>query len=148
MFLNGCQLTMVISETLRLYPPGAIISREALEDMKFGDIHVPKGVNIWLLPATLHQDPEIWGPDADKFNPERFSNGVSGACKFPHVYLPFGFGPHTCLGQHFALAELKLLLALALSNFTFSPSPKYRHCPSLSLIIEPKHGVNLIVRRL
>ncbi|KAK6228376.1 hypothetical protein QUC31_006259 [Theobroma cacao] len=141
-------LTMVISETLRLYPPGAIISREALEDMKFGDIHVPKGVNIWLLPATLHQDPEIWGPDADKFNPERFSNGVSGACKFPHVYLPFGFGPHTCLGQHFALAELKLLLALALSNFTFSPSPKYRHCPSLSLIIEPKHGVNLIVRRL
>ncbi|KAK8479440.1 hypothetical protein V6N13_063231 [Hibiscus sabdariffa] len=141
-------LTMVINETLRLYPPGAIISREALEDMKFGALDVPKGVNIWLMPVTLHQDPEIWGADADKFNPQRFANGVSGACKVPHVYLPFGFGPHTCLGQHFALAELKLLLALALSNFTFSPSPSYRHCPTLSLIIEPKYGVNLIVRRL
>ncbi|KAE8655651.1 Cysteine proteinases superfamily protein isoform 1 [Hibiscus syriacus] len=97
-------LTMVINETLRLYPPGAIISREALEDMKFGELHVPKGVNLWLMPVTLHQDPQIWGPDADKFNPQRFANGVSGACNSPHVYLPFGFGPHTCLGQHFALA--------------------------------------------
>ncbi|CBI35565.3 unnamed protein product, partial [Vitis vinifera] len=64
------QMTMVIYESLRLYPPVPVMSREALADMKFGGIHVPKGVNVWNLVVTLHTDPENWGPDALKFNPE------------------------------------------------------------------------------
>ncbi|GKU91594.1 hypothetical protein SLEP1_g5450 [Rubroshorea leprosula] len=141
-------LTMVINESLRLYPPVAVISREALKDMKFGGIHVPKGVNIWTLLVTLHQDPDIWGPDAHEFNPERFSNGVTGACKLPHVYMPFGVGPRTCLGQNFAMAELKIVVALLVSNFSLTLSPKYRHSPALRLVIEPEHGVHLLVRKL
>lgn len=141
-------LTMVINESLRLYPPVPIMSRELLENMKFGDIYVPKGVAIWTLAATLHQHPDIWGPDADKFNPERFANGVAGACKFPHVYMPFGVGPRICLGQNFAMAELKILLALILSNFKLSLSPKYKHSPTMKLTIEPEHGVNLLVTKL
>lgn len=141
-------LTMVIHESLRLYPPVCVISREALQDMKFGDIFVPKGVNVWTLIVTLHQDPEIWGSDADKFNPERFANGVSGACKHPHVYMPFGVGPRTCLGQHFAMAELKILIATIVSNFSFTISPKYIHAPALRLVIEPEHGVNLLIKKL
>ncbi|XWS66284.1 hypothetical protein CRYUN_Cryun05aG0186200 [Craigia yunnanensis] len=141
-------LTMVINESLRLYPPVPILSRELLENMKFGDIHVPKGVIIWTLVATLHQHPDIWGPDADKFNPERFANGVAAACKFPHVYIPFGIGPRICLGQNLAMTELKILLALILSNFKFSLSPKYMHSPTMRLVIEPEHGVNLLVKKL
>ncbi|KAA8534507.1 hypothetical protein F0562_032024 [Nyssa sinensis] len=141
-------LTMVIHESLRLYPPVPVVSREALQDMKFGDIHVPKGVNVWTILVTLHQDLDIWGPDANEFNPERFANGVTGACSLPHVYMPFGVGPRICLGQNFAIAELKILLALIVSNFSFSLSPKYRHCPALRLLIEPEHGVNLLVRRM
>lgn len=57
-------LTMAINESLRLYPPVAVVSREALEDMKFGKVKVPKGVNLWTLVTTLHTDPEIWGPDS------------------------------------------------------------------------------------
>jgi cytochrome P450 len=139
---------MVIHESLRLYPPVPVVSREAFEDMKFGDIHVPKGVNVWSLVGTLHQDPDIWGPDAHEFNPERFANGASGACKLPHVYMPFGVGPRTCLGQNFAMAELKILLALIVSNFSFSLSPKYRHSPTLRLVIEPENGVNLLIESL
>ncbi|XP_030440750.2 cytochrome P450 714C2-like [Syzygium oleosum] len=141
-------LTMVINESLRLYPPVAVVSREALEDMKLGNIQVPKGVNVWTLTATLHQDPNIWGPDADRFDPERFANGVTGACKLQYAYMPFGVGPRTCLGQNFAMAELKVLLALIISNFSFSISPKYRHSPALRLVIEPEFGVDLLVRRL
>ncbi|XVE68644.1 hypothetical protein DITRI_Ditri09bG0085200 [Diplodiscus trichospermus] len=148
MLVKMKQLAMVIYESLRLYPPVAIMARQALEDMNFGGINVPKGVNIWVLGATLNQDPNIWGPDADKFNPERFSNGISGACKHPHVYMPFGTGPHICLGQYFAMTELKILLSLILSNFTFNLSPKYRHSPVLHLVIEPKHGINLLLRKL
>ncbi|XP_022743116.1 cytochrome P450 714C2-like [Durio zibethinus] len=141
-------LTMVINESLRLYPPVPIVSRELLESMKFGDIQVPKGVTIWTLVATLHQHPDIWGPDADKFNPSRFANGVAAACKFPCVYMPFGVGPRICLGQNFAMAELKIILALILSNFRFSLSPKYMHSPTMRLVIEPEHGVNLLVKKL
>ncbi|OMO50983.1 Cytochrome P450 [Corchorus olitorius] len=125
-----------------------MVSREAREDLKFGDIIVPKGCNVWTLMGIIHQDPETWGPDAAKFNPERFANGVKGACKYPFVYMPFGVGPRVCLGQHFAMTELKILLGLIVKNFEFSLSPNYVHDPVLTLIIEPKDGVNLLVRKV
>ena len=112
--------------------------------MKFGDINVPKGFNVVV---TLHTDPEIWGPDAYKFNPDRFANGITGACKLP-LYMPFGVGPRVCLGQNFAMVELKVLRALIVSNFSFSLSPKYKYGPALRLVVEPEHGVDLLVRKL
>ncbi|KAI3450179.1 hypothetical protein Pfo_006844 [Paulownia fortunei] len=142
------QLTMVINESLRLYPPVTVVSREAFKDMKFGNIDVPKGVNLWTFVLKLHTDPEIWGPDAYNFNPDRFANGITGACKFPHLYMPFGVGPRVCLGQNLALVELKVLTALVLSNFSFTLSPSYIHSPALNLVIEPGNGVNLYVKKL
>ena len=139
---------MIIHESLRLYPPSLIVTREALEDLKFGDIQVPKGVHVWVMIASLHQDPEIWGPDAHMFNPQRFANGVSGSCKQPHVYMPFGVGPRVCLGQNFAMAELKILLALLLANFSFSLSPNYRHSPVHKLVVKPEYGMKLLARKL
>ena len=139
---------MVIHESLRLYPPALVVSKEALEDLKFGDIHVPKGFNVWTLLVTLHQDLDIWGPNAKKFNPERFANGISGAYKLPHVYMPFGVGPSMCLGQNFATAKLKIILALIVSNFSFSLSPKYRHSSTVKFVIALEHGVNLLIKSL
>ncbi|XLR30426.1 hypothetical protein S83_058326 [Arachis hypogaea] len=104
------QLTMVIHEALRLYPPVPVIPKEALEDMELGNIHVSKGVSIWIMCLTSHTDPELWGSDAYKFNPERFANGVSGACKLPHMYMPFGFGVRICLGKDLAMTEIKMML--------------------------------------
>ncbi|CAK9176254.1 unnamed protein product [Ilex paraguariensis] len=141
-------LTMVINESTRLRPPATILAREALQEMKFGGLIIPKGVGIWTFLPMLHQDPEIWGPDADKFNPGRFANGVTGACKLTHVYMPFGAGPRVCLGMPFALAELKILLTLLISNFSFSVSPKYQHSPVFRLVLEPKQGMNLLIKRL
>ncbi|XP_022847102.1 cytochrome P450 714C2-like [Olea europaea var. sylvestris] len=142
------QLTMAINESLRLYPPVAVVSREALTNMKFGDLKVPKGVNLWTLVTTLHTDPDNWGPDSYQFNPGRFANGITGACKFPHLYMPFGVGPRVCLGQNLALVELKILVSLILSKFSFTLSSKYIHSPALNLVIEPGHGVNLLVQKL
>ncbi|KAJ1422976.1 Cytochrome P450 [Sesbania bispinosa] len=142
------QLTMVIHESLRLYPPVAVMSRQAFKDMKFGNIDVPKGLSLWIMVITLHTDPDIWGADAYKFNPERFANGTIGACKLPHVYMPFGLGPRVCLGQNLAMVELKMMIALILSKFSFSLSPRYIHSPALRLLMEPAHGVHLLVRKL
>ncbi|KAG6677889.1 hypothetical protein I3842_14G050600 [Carya illinoinensis] len=142
------QLTMVIQESLRLYPPVPVVSREALKDMKVGDLNIPKGVNIWTVLLTSHTDPEIWGPDALKFKPARFANGIKGACSHPHLYVPFGFGPRVCAGQHLAMVELKILIALLLSKFSFSLSPKYSHAPTIRMVIEPENGVHLLVKKL
>ncbi|KAE8683225.1 hypothetical protein F3Y22_tig00111213pilonHSYRG00494 [Hibiscus syriacus] len=142
------QLTMVIYESLRLYPLGCMLTREAVRETRFGGVDVPKGVSIWVMMMTLYEDPNIWGTDVLKFNPERFGNGINGACKVPHVYIPFGTGPRSCLGQHFAMAEIKIIISLLASNFTFSLSPKYRHSPVMNLIIEPEFGVDLLVRKV
>ncbi|PRQ34879.1 putative cytochrome P450 [Rosa chinensis] len=142
------QLTMVIHESLRLYPPVTIMSREAFKDMKFGDIHVPKSVNVWTSVATIHTDPEIWGPDAYDFKPERFANGITGACKLPYLYMPFGLGPRVCLGQNLAMIELKVVIALIVTNFSFSLSPNYSHRPAQRLVVEPETGVDLLMKKL
>ncbi|XP_047154768.1 cytochrome P450 714C2-like [Vigna umbellata] len=142
------QLGMVINEALRLYPPVTVMSREALEDMKFGNLDAPKGLNIWVMVLSLHTNPDIWGDDAYEFKPERFANGTTGCCKLPHVYMPFGVGPRVCLGQNLAIVELKMIIALILSKFTFSLSPRYIHSPTLRLLVEPEHGVNILVKKL
>ncbi|KAJ7961886.1 Cytochrome P450 family protein [Quillaja saponaria] len=141
-------LNIVIQETLRLYPPAVFVVRTALEDMKFKGIVVPKGMNIQIPVSIMQQDPDLWGPDAHKFNPERFANGILGACKIPQAYMPFGVGPHVCAGQHLAMAELKVILSLILSKFEFSLSPAYQHSPAFRLVIEPGQGVLLNLKRL
>lgn len=141
-------LTMVIQESLRLYGPSVITSREAFADMKLGEFAVPKGVHIWCLIPALHRDPENWGVDALEFKPERFAHGISKACKYPQAYMPFGFGSRLCLGQTFAMLQLKVVLPLILSNFSFSLSPDYRHSPVYKMLLTPEHGVRLLVTRL
>ena len=137
---------MVIQETLRLYPPAAFVIRAALEDITFKDIMISKGMNIQIPIPILQQQCDLWGPDAHKFNPERFAHGIVGACKTPQSYMPFGVGPHVCAGQHFAMIELKVILTLILSKFCFSLSPGYQHSPAFRLVIVPEHGVTLRVK--
>ncbi|PON92492.1 Cytochrome P450 [Trema orientale] len=141
-------VTMVIQEVLRIYPPAAFVSREALEETQVGNITVPKGVCLWTLIPTLHRDPDVWGPDANEFKPERFADGVAQACRLsPQAYIPFGLGPRLCLGKNFAMVELKVIVSLIISKFSFSLSPKYRHSPAYRMIVEPGNGVHILIKR-
>jgi cytochrome P450 len=63
---------MVIQETLRLYPAGSVVSRQALRGVTLGGVRVPAGVNIYVPVSTVHLDPALWGADAREFDPERF----------------------------------------------------------------------------
>uniref|UniRef100_A0A0D3HQQ6 Cytochrome P450 n=1 Tax=Oryza barthii TaxID=65489 RepID=A0A0D3HQQ6_9ORYZ len=137
-------VTMVIQETLRLYPPASVMMREALTDVKLGSIDVPRGTIVQVPRLMLHLDKEAWGADADEFRPDRFANGVAAACRAAHMYVPFGHGPRTCIGQNLAMAELKVVLARLLTKFAFSPSPRYRHSPAFRLTIEPGFGLPLM----
>lgn len=142
LIVSGClQLTMVIQETLRLYPAGSVVSRQALRELTLGGVRVPRGVNIYVPVSTVHLDAELWGSDAREFDPERFA-----ARPQLYSYLPFGAGARTCLGQGFAMAELKVLLSLLLFRFEVALSSDYLHSPVLSLTVEPEHGVRLVLR--
>lgn len=139
---------MVIQEALRLYPPAAFSVREALQDIEFKSILIPKGINVQMVIPMLHHNPDIWGPNVYEFKPERFADGIKNACKIPQAYMPFGMGPNICAGQHFAMSELKVILGLILSRFSFTLSPTYRHSPTFGLLIEPKYGVHLHIRKV
>ncbi|GMH26543.1 hypothetical protein Nepgr_028386 [Nepenthes gracilis] len=141
-------LTLVIQETLRLYPPVMFVVRAALQDMKLKDVELPKGIDIQIPISFLHHNKDLWGFDVHEFNPQRFASGIAGACKVPQAYMPFGLGPRVCLGQHFAFVELKVILSRILSKFSFSLSHAYQHSPAFRLVIEPEHGVSLLIRSL
>nr|AYM55676.1 cytochrome P450 [Croton stellatopilosus] len=142
-------VTMVIQESLRLFPPTGFVVREAFEEVQIGNIiTIPKGVCTWTLISTLHRDPDIWGEDANKFRPERFADGISKACKFPQAYLPFGIGTRLCVGRNFAMVELKIVISLIVSKFTLSLSPNYIHSPTFRVLIEPKHGLQLLIQKI
>ncbi|XP_076891337.1 cytochrome P450 714A1-like [Bidens hawaiensis] len=137
--------TMVIQEALRLFPPTTFVSREALERTQIGHIVVPKGVCMRTLIPKLHRNPDIWGHDAHKFRLERFINGV---CNTPHAYIPFGVGSRSCIGQNFAMAQLKVIISLITCKFNFSLSPNYQHAPAYGMIVLPGHGVNILIQKI
>uniref|UniRef100_A0A453KSQ5 Secologanin synthase n=1 Tax=Aegilops tauschii subsp. strangulata TaxID=200361 RepID=A0A453KSQ5_AEGTS len=140
-------LQMIIHETLRLYPPATLLPRMAFEDIRLGDLHLPRGLSVWIPVLAIHHDESIWGADAHEFHPERFAAGrrsSAGAGRF----LPFAAGPRNCVGQAYALFEAKVVLAMLLANFRFTISDDYRHAPVNVLTLRPKYGVPVHLRPL
>jgi cytochrome P450 len=102
---------MILRETLRLYPPAWILTREAAEDDVIRGYAIPRGTIIMLSPFAMHRDPSLW-PAPRRFDPERFAaDPTAQAAGKSWAYLPFGGGPHLCIGNHFALLEMTIVLA-------------------------------------
>lgn len=145
---HALQVGMVLNEALRLYPPGVALLRQASKDVMLGSIRVPAKTMILMPIIDLHCDPLMWGPDALEFNPERFSGGITNACKTPLAFFPFSMGPRICLGQNFALLEARAILAMMLQRFRFSLSLGYKHCPISMVTLQPQHGMQIIFEKL
>ncbi|KAL9385727.1 hypothetical protein Peur_022737 [Populus x canadensis] len=90
-------------------------------------------MNIQIPIPIVQQSPDLWGPDAHQFNPKIFAYGILGSSTSPPDYMPFGMGARICACQHFAMAELKVIVSLILSKFSFSLSPAYQHPPRFGL---------------
>ncbi|EEF45621.1 cytokinin hydroxylase [Ricinus communis] len=138
-------LNMVINESLRLYPPATVLPRMAFEDIKLGDLHIPKGLSIWIPVLAIHHSEELWGKDANEFNPDRFASKTFAPGRH---FIPFAAGPRNCIGQTFAMMEAKIILAMLISKFNFNISDSYRHAPVIVLTIKPKYGVQVCLRPL
>lgn len=142
-------MTAVLLEALRLYTPVGAIARTAQEDTELGpSLTVPKGTDIIIPISIIHHGKEIWGPDAEEFNPGRFENGASKAASHPSAMLAFSMGPRGCVGQNFALMEAKTVLTMILQSFSFSLSPDYKHMPADRITLQPAEGMLVVLRPL
>lgn len=104
------QLTRrVVDEALRLHPSAYITSRSATRDTEVGGFPIPRGGVVATSFHALHRHPHLW-PDPDRFDPDRFLPDAVRA-RDAYAYLPFGGGPRSCIGNHFALLEATLGLA-------------------------------------
>lgn len=141
-------VTMVLLETLRLYGPIDVLRRKAGKDMTLGKINIPKDTEI-VMPITLtHRNKEIWGPEADEFNPLRFEHGVTKAATHPTALLAFAVGPRACIGQNFAMLEAKTVITMILQRFSFSLSSEYKHAPRRSITVQPQYGLPIVLKPL
>ncbi|KAH7852239.1 hypothetical protein Vadar_022374 [Vaccinium darrowii] len=134
----------VINESLRLYPPASVLPRMAFEDFKLGDLHIPKGLSIWIPVLAIHHSEELWGKDVNEFNPNRFATKSFS----PGRFIPFAAGPRNCVGQSFAMMEVKIILAMLITRFKFAISENYRHAPVIVLTVKPKYGVQILLTPL
>ncbi|XP_022779926.1 uncharacterized protein LOC111321343 [Stylophora pistillata] len=119
-------LDMVIKEALRMYPPAFTLQRECKENCTIKGVTIPEGIGILIPSYAIHHDPETY-PDPEKFDPERFTEAEK-ARRHPYTYMPFGHGPHNCVGMRFALVEIKLTLVRLLKKYKLERTEKTALC--------------------
>jgi cytochrome P450 len=136
---------MVIDEALRLYPPAWGFSRQAMGDDEVGGYRLPRGWLAFVSPYVLHRLPAYW-EDPERFDPERFSPERS-ASRPKFVYLPFGAGPRQCIGNHFALLEAQVIVAVLARRFQLRLVPGHRVEAQPLITLRPKYGMAMTIER-
>jgi cytochrome P450 len=131
----------VIQETMRVYPPSWIIPRQALQADDLCGYAIPAGTNLVVSQYVLHHDRKHWDSpetfDPDRFLPER------AAGRHRHAYMPFGHGPRQCIGNHFAMLEALVLLAVLRRRVSAKLVPGHVVVPAAATTLRPKQGLRM-----
>ncbi len=130
-----------IQEAMRLYPPVWLISRRARAADIIDGYDVEAGTLVCISQWVLHRDPRYWS-SPQEFRPERFAEPV----KPSHLYLPFGGGERTCIGQHFAMMEATLVLAMLIQSVRLDLVDGFTVEPEALVTLRPRHGMSMIAR--
>ncbi|KAF9565188.1 cytochrome P450 [Agrocybe pediades] len=137
-------LDAVCRETLRLYSPPSGVMRMSREETilplstpikgvdgsELTEVVVPKNTNIYISILSHNRNPDLWGPDAHEYIPERWLKAVPdkvAEAQVPGVYshmMTFSGGGRGCIGFRFAILEMKVILSMLIENFRFSLSKK------------------------
>jgi cytochrome P450 len=96
----------VIEESLRLYPPGWLLTRKAIVPVEMGGYTIEPGAHVFVSPYMVHRNPEFW-PDPERFDPDRFAPGADEG-RHMCAYIPFGAGPRRCIGEQLAILEMQI----------------------------------------
>ncbi len=122
------QLEATLKETLRLHPPLVLLLRVAKEEISLGGHVIPAGTMVGATPRVSNRIAEDF-PEPDRFNPERYIDPNQEDLQNRWTWIPFGAGKHRCVGNAFAMMQLKAIFSVILRDYTFEmtqPSESYR----------------------
>lgn len=126
----------LFKEAWRLYPPSWITTRAPRESTTIGPYRIAAGAMVAVSPYALHRDPR-WFPEPEAFRPDRwtpeFERELPRGC-----WLPFGAGPHTCIGRSFGVLESRLILALLVQRARVEPLEHGSIALSAGITLRPR----------
>ena len=133
----------VLKESLRLYPPAPVLTRVAAEDVTLAGVSLPKGSLIVIPIYAVHRHRAAWD-DPDRFDPDRF-RPEREAHHARTQFMPFGFGPRSCIGAAFAMIEATAILATLARGVRFEWDGRHEPVPVARVTLRPKGGMPLSV---
>jgi cytochrome P450 len=137
---------MIVDESLRLYPPVWPIPRVTLGEDNVGGYRVPANATVLISPFVVHRHPDFW-PDPEKFDPERFAPSKSESLRSRFAYIPFGAGPHMCIGNHLSIMQAQLTLAMIHQKYKLRVVPGHQVVPQSSATTKPRGGLPMTISR-
>lgn len=143
--LNG-----VCNEVLRLFPTVPVTTRVAIHDTTVAGHYIPTGTMFYLVPWAINRNPAMWGPDAEEFMPERWIDKetgratMKGGAESNFSFLTFSHGPRSCIGERFARAELRTLVAALVGSFAMElADPLEKVVAGGTITSKPVNGMRL-----
>jgi cytochrome P450 len=134
----------VLTESMRVYPPAWILTREALTNCLIGGYAVPKGANVVVSQYVTHHDPRFF-TEPERFDPDRWTPEMRS--RLPKLaYFPFGGGARSCIGEPFAWMEGVLLLAAISRKWKMRHVPSHRVEMLPRITLRPKYGMMMKLR--
>jgi cytochrome P450 len=133
----------VIEESLRVYPTIWSIGRRCTEEDELGGRRIPVGMNVVVPIFHFHWSERFW-TEPQKFDPGRFSRERRPPPDAT-FYFPFGAGPRSCIGNHFAMQELMIMTVLFYRRFHFRVQPDFKVEPDPLITLRPKHGMKMLL---
>ncbi len=131
----------ILDETMRLYPPVPILSRQALKEDTIRGKKIPAGSLMLIVPWLIQRHKKFW-KNPDHFIPERFMPGAEKPVKF--TYIPFSAGPRVCIGKNFGITESVLAISILAQRFRLSLAPETTVTHECRLTLRPKGSLPMI----
>lgn len=144
-------ITNIINECMRMYPPiGILNGRLQQKSQVFDGYKLPKNSILQIFIYGLHHNKEVWG-DPENFRPERFEPAESKT-RHPASFIPFSAGPRTCIGNKFAMCEMRLFISMLLQRYTLHLPPgeenKKLEFDRTNVLVGPKNDLGVVFKRL
>jgi cytochrome P450 len=132
---------MVVSESMRLYPPAWAMGRRAIDSFELAGYYLPPRTSVFCSQYIMHRDVKYF-PDPERFDPERFTPEAKAA-RPRFAYFPFGGGKRQCIGESFAWMELVLVVATIAQKWKLRLEPGHRVEPQPLITLRPKFGMRM-----
>ena len=135
----------VLSESMRLYPPAWIVTRQAKHDVEVTGRRVPAGHVVMMSQWVTHHD-ERWWPDANRFDPGRWL-AAPAPDRPRYAYFPFGGGARSCIGEFFARMEATLIIAAVARGWRLELAGQREPALQPTITLRPRDPVSAVARK-